>query len=379
MSFPSYSRTSLWGLYQYDENILSTLVLPNSFSNDEKETIKDNILIESAELELYYTDPSFLKVAIQVWSKKQCPVWEKLKDALDMEYNPIENYDRLEHWEDSSSGISETSGSHEMNGTSRNVLNDVTQSAGTDTGTVSNAGSREYDISDSDRNTIDETVERDLGEETNETNSNTETRNLAHSATGHIETESSSSNSTTDSKNIDSETLNKVMGANLSEGWADHDKSIVDGLEQGSSSSTGTGTSETDNTDSSTDTGTIGNSGTGTKTVSTDDDTTRNVLEVKTHSSDYDESNSNTETRNLANSDRTQKDATNNGTTSETGTTSGTTENETSSEHDGRTHGNIGVTTSQQMLESEILLRKKYYIMDIIINDFISKFCLRVY
>ena len=379
MSFPSYSRTSLWGLYQYDEDILNTLVLPNSFSNEEKQTIKDNILIESAELELYWTNPDFLKVAIQIWSKKQCPVWDRLKEALELEYNPIENYDRLEHWEDSATGSSETSGQHSLSGTNRNTLEDTTSTTGSDTGTVSNSGSKDIDISNSDRNTIDENIENDISTSTSGTNSNTETRNLAHSATGHIETESSSSNTSSDSKSTDSETLNKVNGANLSEGWADHDKSIIDALEQGSSSSSGTGTSETDNTDSSSETGTIGNSGTTSGSEATDNDTTRNVLETKTHTEDYEESNSNTETRNLATTGRSVKEATNSGTTTESGTTSGTTENESSSEHDGRLHGNIGVTTSQQMLESELLLRTKYYIMDIIINDFISKFCLRVY
>ena len=132
MSFPSYSRTSLWGLYQYDEDILNTLVLPSSFTAEEKQTIKDNILIESAELELYWTNPDFLKVAIQIWSKKQCPVWDRLKEALELEYNPIENYDRLEHWEDSSTGSSETSGQHSLSGTNRSTLEDTTSTTGSD-------------------------------------------------------------------------------------------------------------------------------------------------------------------------------------------------------------------------------------------------------
>lgn len=44
-----------------------------------------------------------------------------------------------------------------------------------------------------------------------------------------------------------------------------------------------------------------------------------------------------------------------------------------------RAYGNIGVTTSQQMLISEVDLRDKYCIYDIIIADFKKNFCVLVY
>lgn len=50
-----------------------------------------------------------------------------------------------------------------------------------------------------------------------------------------------------------------------------------------------------------------------------------------------------------------------------------------SSSRTGHTYGNIGVTTSQQMLESEIMLRGRYNAYDIIVNDFKQRFCLLVY
>lgn len=49
------------------------------------------------------------------------------------------------------------------------------------------------------------------------------------------------------------------------------------------------------------------------------------------------------------------------------------------SEHRGRVHGNIGVTTSQQMLESEMNLREKYNIYVIIANKFCDEICIQVY
>lgn len=43
-----------------------------------------------------------------------------------------------------------------------------------------------------------------------------------------------------------------------------------------------------------------------------------------------------------------------------------------------RTHGNIGVTTNQEMIEAELKLRR-YDIYNIITNEFINKFCIGVY
>lgn len=47
--------------------------------------------------------------------------------------------------------------------------------------------------------------------------------------------------------------------------------------------------------------------------------------------------------------------------------------------HTGRVHGNIGVTTSQQMLQSELDIAPKLNVYDFIINSFKNRFCLQVY
>lgn len=55
------------------------------------------------------------------------------------------------------------------------------------------------------------------------------------------------------------------------------------------------------------------------------------------------------------------------------------TENTTNAEHrTGRAHGNIGVTTTQQMLESERNI-SDFSIYNVIIKDFTTRFCLEVY
>ena len=47
--------------------------------------------------------------------------------------------------------------------------------------------------------------------------------------------------------------------------------------------------------------------------------------------------------------------------------------------HTSRIHGNIGVTTSQQMLEQELLVAPKLNIINYIIESFKNRFCLMVY
>ena len=62
-----------------------------------------------------------------------------------------------------------------------------------------------------------------------------------------------------------------------------------------------------------------------------------------------------------------------------TNTSSRTTgENETLT-HTEHTHGNIGVTTNQQMITDEIVLRRKYDMYSLITREFKDKFCLEVF
>lgn len=46
-----------------------------------------------------------------------------------------------------------------------------------------------------------------------------------------------------------------------------------------------------------------------------------------------------------------------------------------STEHNGRVHGNVGVTTNQQMIESEMIMRQKYNFYDILFGGIITELC----
>lgn len=82
----------LIGLYNYDQTLLDSLVLPEDLE-DKRDIIKENILLETAEKEIIYPDVTFLKHAIGVWSAKQSPIWEELYKTTQYEYNPIWNVD----------------------------------------------------------------------------------------------------------------------------------------------------------------------------------------------------------------------------------------------------------------------------------------------
>lgn len=61
------------------------------------------------------------------------------------------------------------------------------------------------------------------------------------------------------------------------------------------------------------------------------------------------------------------------------GSTDSTTTGTDNNTHTAHLYGNIGVTTSQQMLESELELRSNYGIYDMIAASFMTEFCMLIY
>ena len=84
----------LLGIYRIDNTVLDLLEVPEDEDGNElidKDTLKDNLLMDTAEMEILYPDASFLKLAIGAWSKKQVPIWSELYASTQYEYNPIWN------------------------------------------------------------------------------------------------------------------------------------------------------------------------------------------------------------------------------------------------------------------------------------------------
>ena len=109
-----------WMQLQNDD-LFSKMNLPVGI---DKETLIDNILLRAGEFEVLYSNPFVYQSAIGVWSDKHKRTFEKWVNALSMEYNPIENYDRKEEWEDKSNGnsIGETKGTTSLNSINENKV-----------------------------------------------------------------------------------------------------------------------------------------------------------------------------------------------------------------------------------------------------------------
>lgn len=98
---------SVLGLCKYNDKIFDGLRLPEGV---DRETLINNLLAETAELEVLYPDAEFLANMIAAWSEKELPVWEKLESTLHYDYDPISNYDRHEESEDSGESLGKVAG-----------------------------------------------------------------------------------------------------------------------------------------------------------------------------------------------------------------------------------------------------------------------------
>lgn len=91
----------------YQQTLFDDLVLPDGI---DKDVLTNNILLRGGEFEVMYADPHFLRDAISMWGKKWYRTFDKWTQALSIEYNPLENYDRMEDYSDTlNKGISTSS------------------------------------------------------------------------------------------------------------------------------------------------------------------------------------------------------------------------------------------------------------------------------
>lgn len=297
---------SVLGLYNFDTSLFDEMAYPSGFTSEEKQTVVGNILMECAELEFLFPDFTAAKQAIGIWSRLNVAVWERIFTAANLEYNPIENYNRTELETIADDRTDTHSG------------NDVTRSSGVDSRALTSTKTETHSGSDS----------KQLSSTDSETNSGSDSRQL--SSTG------SETNSGTDTQ------TNKISGYD-SGNLVDHDQNLLQHGHGVSTTSSGS--------DATTYGHVISKTGSG-----TDATTYGHVITEGGSGSDA--------------------------------TTYGKTETLTHGEqivHDGditkNSHisGNIGVTTSQQMLEQEIEISAKLNVMDMIVRAFKERFCILVY
>lgn len=278
----SAAKITLYSFAQWmhlnNDDLFANLSLPEGI---DRSTLIDNILLRGGEFEVVYSDPNFMQYAIGSWSRKWFRTMEKWITALNIEYNPLENYDRFEHWEDDSN---RDTGSVGGSGNTNKRTH-----ADTDTVTNNNTDTRIHDYVDAVD--IDSTINDDIDED--------------------------------DTKET------KVSAFDSSEYQPSQ-------YEEASHDGDNTRTEDTSNITSHS--GTITDEHTGDiKTAHTG-----------TITDDYDETHS----------DNGYEDS--------------------KTIHEGRLHGNIGVTTSQQMLESELDIAT-WNIYEHITDLFLTEFVIPIY
>ena len=116
------SWISFLGLYTWDDTLFEDLALPEGFTADDKNTLINNLLMETAELEVIYPDPDFMKSAIEAWSGKEVINWDRLYKLMLMEYNPIENYNRVEDSDNQNRGSTTHSGKDIAQGSASDTI-----------------------------------------------------------------------------------------------------------------------------------------------------------------------------------------------------------------------------------------------------------------
>lgn len=105
-----YPRIPLSTLINYDPTILTAFYYPMN----EKQDFLSYFQLEYGEMMPIYQEPTLLKEHIRVLGVALKPTIDAWLEALELEYNPIENYDRIEdETEDTVHGKGETiSGGH---------------------------------------------------------------------------------------------------------------------------------------------------------------------------------------------------------------------------------------------------------------------------
>ena len=163
------SLLTVEGLYNYDNTLFDGFNVPEGLV---KEIAIDAILMRTRELEILYPDFTYMKNRITIWSNKYQITWKKLYDTTVLEYNPIENYDRIEDWTDTDDETTSSARDNTIKSTSTNeIINSVNV---TDQNTAFNAGLTDHakQITDGDTTENGTITNTETGKDTENENVN---------------------------------------------------------------------------------------------------------------------------------------------------------------------------------------------------------------
>jgi len=319
----AYAKITLIGAMDYytgrDEDLFDFLQLPEGL---EEETLIDDLVYRAGDFEMLHINPEYTRYAIGAFCSKWMPTWQRWSDVMNAEYNPLHNYDRYEESEDNRTGSGSSTGS---NGYTKGNTGSQTV---TDTGTseTNNTGTQTDQISANEATT---SVSSEVTDSSENVNSSEANNTLGNSG---------------------STTTNKVAAFNESS-FSNKEETTVS---EHNNSATSGSKSSTDDLDRKVDTTGAGNK------INQETDTRTDALKEVT-----------TDARSNQRIDALSETL--------TGTDNRLTAEASNNLHNAHLYGNIGVTTSQQMVEAENLLRLKWNLYDRIADMFIEEFFILIY
>lgn len=316
------------GLFNWDNTVFDLMQIPSQL---DRETLINNILAETSELEVLYPNPTVFKHLLGIWSSTQIDIWNRLYATTQYEYNPIENYNRYETGSDSGSGSTRHTGTDTTAETTAQGGMDTHADALTHGGSDQRTGTNA--LSGTDRTSRENELGGADSYETNTTHSgedvDTGVRDSAHWIAGFNSVASGN----------DDGLVKQTKDSESAENRHDYGE-VVDGTGE-----TTYGKTETEN-----------GSTTYGKTETENETTTYGKTENRTGNVAYGK----TETKNGSM------------THGETITT------ENDGEHELHAHGNIGVTTTQKLIREQREV-DRFNLYDIITDEFKMRFCILVY
>lgn len=79
--------------YHWDNTLFNGMQIPSGIDRD---LVVSAILEETSDFPIIITDLETLRYSINTWSSHRVDIWSKMLETTELEYNPIENYDRTE-------------------------------------------------------------------------------------------------------------------------------------------------------------------------------------------------------------------------------------------------------------------------------------------
>ena len=129
----SSAKITLIGLYRWlnAENIDLFDAFKSLPEGIDKETLVNLILTEGGEFEPLYADADMMKGQIELFVSQHMRTFTRWVKALAIEYNPLENYDRMEDWTDVNHNIESSTGNikNDSNGNSSSNNTDNTNNS----------------------------------------------------------------------------------------------------------------------------------------------------------------------------------------------------------------------------------------------------------